>query len=187
MPAKNRLQTPDAQAVEAAFEEKLARFEAAGIGRARSGADRRRPSERSPIASHPRRRSRVLRRDGRPPDPPRRPVAPKTIRLAIRIIANSSRNRPAPCAADRRRRRITFAFMQPRALGRKVSDEFIVPVCRLHHRELHRHGDEQAWWRELNIDPVAIALALWRKTRSRPDRPGNGADRHEEGTDRPAP
>ena len=29
-------------------------------------------------------------------------------------------------------------FAQPRALGRKVSDEYMVPVCRLHHRELHR-------------------------------------------------
>jgi hypothetical protein len=56
-------------------------------------------------------------------------------------------------------------FVQPRALGRKVSDEFTVPVCRLHHRELHRHGDEAAWWGGLKIDPVPIALALWRRTR----------------------
>jgi len=55
-------------------------------------------------------------------------------------------------------------FAQPRALGRKVSDEFTVPVCRLHHRELHRHGDEAAWWTGLNIDPVPIAFALWQAT-----------------------
>jgi hypothetical protein len=55
-------------------------------------------------------------------------------------------------------------FAQPRALGRKVSDEFTVPVCRLHHRELHRYGDEAAWWRALNIDPVPLAFALWRST-----------------------
>jgi hypothetical protein len=55
-------------------------------------------------------------------------------------------------------------FAQPRALGRKVSDEFTVPVCRLHHRELHRHGDEGAWWTSLNIDPVPIAIGLWRST-----------------------
>ena len=55
-------------------------------------------------------------------------------------------------------------FAQPRALGRKVSDEFTVPVCRLHHRELHRHGDEAAWWTGLKIDPVPIAFALWRST-----------------------
>src|SRR5271157_264568 len=34
-----------------------------------------------------------------------------------------------------------LTFTQPRALGRRVSDEFIVPVCRLHHGELHRSGD----------------------------------------------
>jgi hypothetical protein len=47
-----------------------------------------------------------------------------------------------------------------------VSDEFIVPVCRVHHRELHRSGDEAAWWRRLNIDPLPIALRLWQQTRS---------------------
>ncbi|MGB8605312.1 MAG: hypothetical protein WCE28_09615, partial [Bradyrhizobium sp.] len=52
-------------------------------------------------------------------------------------------------------------FAQPRALGRKVSDEFTVPVCRLHHRELHRHGDEVAWWNGINIDPLPVALKLW--------------------------
>jgi hypothetical protein len=54
--------------------------------------------------------------------------------------------------------------LRSRALGRKVSDEYTVPVCRLHHRELHRHGDEAAWWMTLKIDPVPIAFALWRST-----------------------
>jgi hypothetical protein len=35
-------------------------------------------------------------------------------------------------------------FAQHRALGRKVSDEFTVPLCRGHHREAHRCGDEAA-------------------------------------------
>jgi len=56
-------------------------------------------------------------------------------------------------------------FAQLRALGRKVSDEFTVPVCRTHHRELHRHGDEAAWWRQINIDPMPVALRLWQHTR----------------------
>ena len=46
-----------------------------------------------------------------------------------------------------------------------MSDEFIVPVCRVHHRELHRSGDEAAWWRKLNIDPLPVALRLWQHTR----------------------
>ena len=55
-------------------------------------------------------------------------------------------------------------FAQSRALGRKVSDEFVVPLCRGHHREVHRHGDEQAWWRTSEIDPTAAARALWLET-----------------------
>jgi hypothetical protein len=58
-----------------------------------------------------------------------------------------------------------LTFTQPRALGRRVSDEFVVPVCRVHHRELHRSGDEAAWWRRLNIDPLPVALRLWQHTR----------------------
>ena len=52
-------------------------------------------------------------------------------------------------------------FAQPRALGRKVSDEFTVPLCRDHHNELHRHGNEAAWWANLNIAPINIAKELW--------------------------
>ncbi|HWT81193.1 MAG TPA: Rad52/Rad22 family DNA repair protein, partial [Candidatus Methylomirabilis sp.] len=37
-------------------------------------------------------------------------------------------------------------FTQPRAIGLKVSDEFTVPLCRGHHRELHQTGNEPAWW-----------------------------------------
>jgi hypothetical protein len=59
-----------------------------------------------------------------------------------------------------------LTFTQPRALGRRVSDEFIVPVCRAHHRELHRSGNEAAWWQTLNIDPIPVALRLWQQTRS---------------------
>ena len=56
-------------------------------------------------------------------------------------------------------------YLQPRALGRKVSDEFAVPLCRSHHRAVHRVGDEQAWWNAAGIDPVKIARQLWRQTR----------------------
>jgi hypothetical protein len=55
-------------------------------------------------------------------------------------------------------------FAQSRALGRKVSDEFTVPLCRGHHREVHRHGDEAAWWRKAGIDPTVAARNLWLET-----------------------
>jgi hypothetical protein len=55
-------------------------------------------------------------------------------------------------------------FAQPRALGAKVSDEFTVPLCRGHHRQLHQAGNELAWWQGLKIAPLAIAKALWEQT-----------------------
>jgi hypothetical protein len=56
-------------------------------------------------------------------------------------------------------------FAQPRAMGRKVSDEFTVPLCRIHHRKLHLRGDEAAWWEEHKIDPLVVAQQLWGETR----------------------
>jgi ERF superfamily len=60
-------------------------------------------------------------------------------------------------------------FTQKRALGRKVSDEFTVPLCRGHHRELHRCGDEPAWWTRLGLDPIAAARGLWLKSHPLPE------------------
>ena len=55
-------------------------------------------------------------------------------------------------------------FAQPRALGMKVSDEFTVPLCREHHRQLHHAGNEAAWWHNLSIKPLPIAQDLWAET-----------------------
>jgi hypothetical protein len=54
------------------------------------------------------------------------------------------------------------------ALGRKVSDEFTVPLCRGHHREVHRSGDEATWWKKAGIDPTITARALWLETHPMP-------------------
>src|SRR5215469_10606909 len=59
-------------------------------------------------------------------------------------------------------------FAQSPALGRKVSDEFTVPLCRGHHREVHHCGDEAAWWRNAGIDPTITARLLWLKTHPLP-------------------
>ena len=56
-------------------------------------------------------------------------------------------------------------YVQPRALGRKASDEFAVPLCRVHHRAAHRASDEHAWWKAAGIDPIKIARRLWKQTR----------------------
>jgi len=52
-------------------------------------------------------------------------------------------------------------FAQPRAMGRKVSDEFTVPLCATHHHELHMRGNELEWWKDKQIEPLSIAEDLW--------------------------
>jgi hypothetical protein len=64
----------------------------------------------------------------------------------------------SPCDAHH------LKFAQPRSLGRKVSDEFTVPLCRDHHHELHRQGNEMAWWANLQIAPIETARELWAAT-----------------------
>lgn len=66
--------------------------------------------------------------------------------------------RRAPCDAHH------LKFAQPRSLGRKVSDEFTVPLCRDHHLALHRHGNETAWWANFQIAPMKAAKDLWNVT-----------------------
>jgi hypothetical protein len=58
-------------------------------------------------------------------------------------------------------------FAQPRGIGLKVSDEFTVPLCRGHHRQLHQAGNEVTWWENLHIDAIAIAKDLWKQTHTK--------------------
>jgi hypothetical protein len=53
-------------------------------------------------------------------------------------------------------------YAQTRGLALKVSDEFTVPLCAIHHSENHTTGNEEGWWKERNIDPLAVAECLWR-------------------------
>jgi hypothetical protein len=66
-------------------------------------------------------------------------------------------------------------FAEHRAMGRKVSDKFAVPICRLHHCELHRRGNERGWWENQGIDPLVVAAShgaegrgLWHAQKHRP-------------------
>jgi hypothetical protein len=73
----------------------------------------------------------------------------------------------SPCDAHH------LKFAQPRSLGRKVSDEFTVPLCREHHNELHRHGNEMAWWANLRIAPLETARELWSTTPRQAEQPSD--------------
>jgi len=53
---------------------------------------------------------------------------------------------------------------QSRGVSLKVSDEFTVPVCAIHHNDVHRFGNEEAWWRKQNIEPLGIARSLWEQS-----------------------
>jgi hypothetical protein len=53
-------------------------------------------------------------------------------------------------------------------MGLKTSDEFTVPLCRIHHRDNHRFGDEVAWWARAAIDPIKVAQKLWKLSRNHP-------------------
>jgi hypothetical protein len=68
-------------------------------------------------------------------------------------------------------------FAQSRALGRKASDEFTVPLCRGHHREAHCCGDETDWWKKTGIDPIAAARILWLKRHPLPTAVGQAGSK----------
>ena len=55
-------------------------------------------------------------------------------------------------------------FAQSKGLALKVSDEFTVPLCAIHHSDNHSTGDEKGWWQRHNIEPLAIARHLWEES-----------------------
>jgi len=129
------------------------------------------PSAPTPVASKP-----II--DNSPPDatPLQAGASPGKIQKSELAISEPRRHRDKahlkfvasqPCLvcgrspADAHHLR----FTQPRAMGRKVSDEFTVPLCRTHHRDNHGSGDEVAWWGRRAIDPMATSRMLWVSTR----------------------
>jgi hypothetical protein len=64
----------------------------------------------------------------------------------------------SPCDAHH------LKIAQPRSLGHKVSDEFTVPLCRKHHQDLHRNGNEANWWANMQVAPLPIARELWKRS-----------------------
>jgi hypothetical protein len=147
LPLKNQLSKTDAQAVEDAFAARLAQLgeslpdrseqpKANGRDNQPSQAD---PGDQVTIISKP-----VRERD----------------REHLKFVSSH------PCLVCGRTPSDAHhvKFAEQRAMGRKVSDRFTVPICRLHHRELHRCGNERVWWESQGIDPLTVAAGLWAKT-----------------------
>jgi hypothetical protein len=164
---KNKLTTADAQRVEQAFKAKLTVF--ASLAEPHTSGRTEQPSK--PHRS-------------KPAQPKKGRSQPKGIDKSTLILAEPRRVRDRehvryvakqPCLICGRSpsdpHHVRFA--QTRALGRKVSDEFTVPLCRGHHREVHRCGDEAAWWRKVGLDPTVAARALWLKTHPLPSGPNS--------------
>ena len=151
MGAKNSLAVADAEQVERAFQERLLSITSEAT--ARSPASWGRPGRKK------RRRGFVDKTVLALP-------APRRIRDRDHVKSVAKQ----PCLVCGRRPADAhhLRFAQSPALGRKVSDEFTVPLCRGHHREVHRCGDEAGWWNSTGIDPTAAARVLWLKTHPLP-------------------
>jgi hypothetical protein len=156
LPAKNGLAADDARQVEDAFQCVLATLAVQAADAVSSApANGETPSEPSLKADPENRRSTVDKAVLALPEPRR-----VRDRLHVQAVAKH------PCLICGRRPSDAhhLRFAQRRALGRKVSDEFTVPLCRGHHREVHHCGDEPAWWRKAGIDPIVSARTLWLAT-----------------------
>jgi hypothetical protein len=194
--AKNSLTEVDARRVEDAFQAKLETL---------AGTDDFSDQPLSPVLSAPQPLSSSLVRQPTeptgiaPPDgidksrlarpEPRRFRDKEHVRFVAKQACLICGRRPADAHHLR--------FAQHRALGRKVSDEFTVPLCRGHHREAHRCGNEAAWWKNAGVDPTITARALWLEAHPLPtisdtmdvDRPSSqasvGTDQRNSKGDRP--
>jgi ERF superfamily len=138
LPLKNTLVQLDAQAVEAAY---LAKLESCSKEHAlvdelvAPASPSNQPAAITPISKPVRKRSKA--------------------HLAFVASQPCLICQASPCDAHH------LKIAQPRSLGQRVSDEFTVPLCRKHHRELHRHGHEANWWANMQVAPIPIAKALW--------------------------
>jgi hypothetical protein len=194
---KNQLNTMDAQEVETAFAAKLSELgpelvlsaEVGGDGEqttAEGNAIFDREPVRKPEKPKPGRKlngSRVPRcaatsengsvEGGTSEAPAQQLVTPLSKELRLRDRDHLKFVSTQPCLACGRSPSDAhhLKFAQQRAMGRKVSDEFTVPLCRTHHRELHQRGEELLWWQQLNVDPMPIARRLWHASRLEASRP----------------
>jgi len=158
---KNGLTAVDAEHVEQAFDAKLATFVTVTADEA--PVYQRAPQRRTTLHQRRRKRaqqSKTIDKSALALPTPRRIRDREHVKSVAKLACLICGRRPADAHHLR--------FAQSPALGRKVSDEFTVPLCRGHHREVHHCRDEIAWWKKAGIDPTISARALWLKTHPLP-------------------
>ena len=168
LPIKNTLAVDDARMVEEAFQAKL--MDLANTDATQWTRPPRRSASSPPVGPQDWHRARRVEQTS-----PSEETAPLGIDKSLLAISEPRRLRDKihlrfvakqpclicerlPCDAHHLR------FAQGRGLGLKVSDEFTVPLCRGHHREVHRAGNEARWWENAGIDALLIAHKLWTET-----------------------
>jgi hypothetical protein len=155
--AKNTLTSDDAHAVERAYQAVLTRSQPQSEGMESSSPGNPGLTANEPTSSTP---DQVPSTSNEVSFPIQKSIR-KRNKAHLRFVASQPCLvcQRAPCDAHH------LKFAQARSLGRKVSDEFTVPLCREHHQDLHRHGNELAWWANLQITPLPIASELWTQHR----------------------
>jgi ERF superfamily len=161
--AKNTLTAIDAQIVEERFQARLSTIDD-GLGPSPSdvlSVQSVMPANRTDASAG----QKISTESDKAPDKDAVSTLGKTVRLRDKEHRKFVSRQPCLVCGRTPSDPHHLRFVQPYALGRRVSDEFTVPLCRVHHRDLHRQGDEAAWWGKLSIEPVPLALTLWQHTR----------------------
>ena len=153
LPRKNQLTNTDALAVEAAFEARLR-----DLGEVAQSPTSKSQNGEHPVRSEPRESVRIK------PASEEVTVLKKPVRERDRGHLKFVAGQPCLVCGRTPSDPHHIRFADSWTVGRKVSDRFTVPLCRIHHRELHRRGNERLWWQQQGIDPLPRADGLWKLT-----------------------
>jgi ERF superfamily len=154
LPTKNTLTANDAHRIEVAFEAKLTALQAAGCADHLGSIDAVVKSD-DPISARSGKIDKSVL------------AIPELRRLRDKAHLRFVTKQPCVVCGRQPSDAHHLRFAQPRGIGLKVSDEFAVPLCRTHHREVHRSSQEVAWWQRLGIDATDVARKLWTETHPR--------------------
>ena len=158
---KNKLTAADAQRVEDTFQARLANLATRDAElRQTPAAPPQTPDTPNAAKLERRARSKTIDKSAL--------ALPEPRRIRDRNHVKSVAQHPCLICGRRPADAHHLRFAQSRALGRKVSDEYTVPLCRGHYREVHRCGDEANWWSNAGVDPTVNARALWLQTHPLP-------------------